>query len=101
MAELRATDLPDGVAGPVVNYDFGDTVAVLMAIHGDRYDYRELKDYSERIEAAIRRIRSVSKVKRMDEQKEEIEVTGSLDRLSQYAVSPDQVMKGLDPKSGG
>ena len=57
MAELKATDLPDGVMGPVVDYDFGDTVAVLIAIHGDRYDYRELKDYSERIEAAIRRIR--------------------------------------------
>src|SRR6202140_1746432 len=99
MAELRATDLPDGVRGPVVDYDFGDTVAVLMAIHGDHYDYRELKDYSERIEATIRRIRSVSKVKRIDEQKEEIEVTGSLDRLSQYAVTPDQVMRALQGRN--
>jgi len=99
MAELRAPDLPDGVTGPVVNYDFGDTVAVLMAIHGDRYDYRQLKDYSERIEAAIRRIRSVSKVKRIDEQKEEIEVTGSLDRLSQYSVTPDQVMRALQGRN--
>jgi multidrug efflux pump subunit AcrB/outer membrane protein TolC len=99
MAELMAADLPDGVQGPVVDYDFGDTVAVLMAIHGDRYDYRELKDYSERIEAAVRRIRSVSKVKRIDEQKEEIEVTGSLDRLSQYAVTPDQVMKALQGRN--
>ena len=99
MAELRATDLPDGVMGPVVDYDFGDTVAVLMAVHGDHYDYRELKDYSERIEAAIRRIRSVSKVKRIDEQKEEIEVTGSLDRLSQYSVTPDQVMRALQGRN--
>jgi multidrug efflux pump subunit AcrB/outer membrane protein TolC len=99
MAELRTTDLPDGVMGPVVDYDFGDTVAVLMAIHGDHYDYRELKDYSERIEATIRRIRSVSKVKRIDEQKEEIEVTGSLDRLSQYAVTPDQVMRALQGRN--
>src|SRR5579864_4291453 len=99
MAELRATELPDGVMGPVVDYDFGDTVAVLMAIHGDHYDYRELKDYAERIEAAIRRIRSVSKVKRIDEQKEEIEVTGSLDRLSQYAVTPEQVMKALQGRN--
>ncbi len=99
MAELRATDLPDGVQGPVVDYDFGDTVAVLLAIHGDRYGYRELKDYSERIEAAIRRIRAVSKVKRIDEQKEEIEVNGSLDRLSQYAVTPEQVRKALQGRN--
>ena len=82
MAELKATDLPDGVMGPVVDYDFGDTVAVLIAIHGDRYNYRELKDYSERIEAAIRRIRAVSKVKRIDEQKEQMEVNGSLSMRS-------------------
>src|SRR5579871_1350242 len=99
MAELRTTDLPDGVMGPVVNYDFGDTVAVLMAIHGDHYDYRELKDYSERIESTIRRIRSVSKIKRIDEQKEEIEVTGSLDRLSQYAVTPNQVLRALQGRN--
>jgi multidrug efflux pump subunit AcrB/outer membrane protein TolC len=99
MAELKATDLPDSVMGPVVNYDFGDTVAVLMAIHGEHYDYRELKDYSERIEAAVRRIRSVSKVKRIDEQKEEIQVTGSLDRLSQYALTPDQVMRALQGRN--
>jgi multidrug efflux pump subunit AcrB/outer membrane protein TolC len=99
MAELKATELPDGVQGPVVNYDFGDTVAVLLAIHGNNYGYRELKDYSERIEAAIRRIRSVSKIKRIDEQKEEIEVTGSLDRLSQFAVTPEQVMKALEGRN--
>jgi multidrug efflux pump subunit AcrB/outer membrane protein TolC len=99
MAELKATDLPNGVQGPVVDYDFGDTVAVLLAIHGDRYGYRELKDYSERLEAAIRRIRAVSKVKRIDEQKEEIEVNGSLDRLSQYAVTPEQVMKALQGRN--
>jgi multidrug efflux pump subunit AcrB/outer membrane protein TolC len=99
MAELRSTDLPDGVMGPVVDYDFGDTVAVLMAIHGEHYDYRELKDYAQRIEAALRRIRSVSKVKRIDEQNEEIEVTGSLDRLSQYAVTPDHVMRALQGRN--
>src|SRR6202007_1509270 len=53
----------------------------------------------QRIEATIRRIRSVSKVKRIDEQKEEIEVTGSLDRLSQYAVTPDQVMRALQGRN--
>ena len=78
MAELKKTDLPDGVQGPVVDYDFGDTVAVLLAIHSDHYGYRELKDYAERIESAIRRIRAVSKVKRIGEQKEEIDVSSSL-----------------------
>jgi multidrug efflux pump subunit AcrB/outer membrane protein TolC len=99
MAELKKTDLPDGVEGPVVDYDFGDTVAVLLAIHGDHYGYRELKDYAERIESVIRRIRAVSKVKRIGEQKEEIDVASTLDRLSQYAVTPDQVRKALEGRN--
>ncbi len=99
MAELRKTDLPDGVLGPVVDYDFGDTVAVLLAIHGDHYGYRELKDYAERIEAVIRRIRAVSKVKRIDEQKEEIEVSSSLARVSEYSVRPEQIMKALEGRN--
>jgi len=99
MAELKKTDLPDGVLGPVVDYDFGDTVAVLLAIHSDAYGYRELKDYAERVEAAIRRIRSVSKVKRIGEQKEEIDVTSSLGRLSQYSVQPEQVKKALEGRN--
>jgi multidrug efflux pump subunit AcrB/outer membrane protein TolC len=99
MAELKQTDLPEGVLGPVVDYDFGDTVAVLLAIHGDHYGYRELKDYAERIESAIRRIRAVSKVKRIGEQKEEIDVSSTLSRLSQYSVSAEQVMKALEGRN--
>ena len=99
MAELKKTDLPDSVEGPVVDYDFGDTVAVLLAIHSDHYGYRELKDYAERIESVIRRIRAVSKVKRIGEQKEEVDVSSTLDRLSQYAVTPDQVTKALQGRN--
>jgi len=99
MAELKQTDLPNGVLGPVVDYDFGDTVAVLLAIHSDHYGYRELKDYAERIESVIRRIRAVSKVKRIGEQKEEIDVSSTLSRLSQYSVSAEQVMKALDGRN--
>jgi multidrug efflux pump subunit AcrB len=99
MAELRKTELPDGVQGPVVDYDFGDTVAVLLAIHSDHYGYRELKDYAERIESAMRRIRAVSKVKRIGEQKEEIDVTSSLSRMSQYSVNPQQVVKALEGRN--
>jgi len=99
LAELKKTDLPEGVEGPVVDYDFGDTVAVLLAIHSDHYGYRELKDYAERIESAIRRIRAVSKVKRIGEQKEEIDVSSTLDRLAQYAVTPEQVVKALQGRN--
>jgi multidrug efflux pump subunit AcrB/outer membrane protein TolC len=99
MAELKKTDLPEGVEGPIVDYDFGDTVAVLLAIHSDHYGYRELKDYAERIESGIRRIRAVSKIKRIGEQKEEIDVASSLSRLAQYSVTPDQIRRALEGRN--
>ena len=54
MNEVRATELPDGVRGPIVNSDFGDTVAMLLAIHGKPYGYRELRDYVDRIQDELR-----------------------------------------------
>jgi len=99
MAQLKATELPDGVRGPIVDSEFGDTVAVLIAVHGGDYGYRDLKDYTERIEEELRRIRAVSKIRRLGEQKEEIEITSSLERLSQYAVNPAKIMQALQGRN--
>ncbi len=97
--ELRARELPDGVLGPVVNSDFGDTVAVLLAVHGERYGYRELKDYTARIEDELRSLRAVSKIKRYGEQKEQILVTSSLERLSQYSADPVRIIGSLKSRN--
>ena len=99
MNELRAKDLPPSVIGPMVNSDFGDTVAVLMAVRGSHYGYRELKDYVERIEDELRTIRAVSKLKRYGEQKEQIYITSSLERLSQYATDPARVIRALQTRN--
>ncbi len=99
MLELRATEMPQGVRGPIVNSDFGDTVAMLIAIEGDRYGYRELKDYAIRIEDELRTLRAVSKIRRYGEQKEEILITGSLERLSRYAVDPLKIIGALQARN--
>jgi multidrug efflux pump subunit AcrB/outer membrane protein TolC len=99
MAQLKATDLPDGVRGPVVDSDFGDTVAVLIAVHGGHYGYRDLKEYAQRIESKLRGIRAISKIRRLGEQKEEIEISSSLERLSQYAVNPVKIMQSLQGRN--
>lgn len=95
MAELKATELPSGVQGPLVDSDFGDTVAVLIAVHGGNYSYRELKDYARTIEDGIRTIPAVSKIHRIGDQQEAIEVDASSGQLSQYGVTPFQVMHAL------
>jgi multidrug efflux pump subunit AcrB/outer membrane protein TolC len=97
--QLRATDLPQSVRGPVVDSDFGDTVAMLIAVRGSRYGYRELKDYAQRIEEALRTLRSVAKIRRVGEQPEEIRITSSLGRLSQYALNPVKVIGALQGRN--
>jgi multidrug efflux pump subunit AcrB/outer membrane protein TolC len=99
MNRLRATDLPQTVRGPVVDSDFGDTVAALIAVRGSRYGYRELRDYAQRIEEALRTLRPVAKIRRVGEQPEEIRITSSLERLSQYSLNPVKVAGALQGRN--
>lgn len=99
MNQLKATALPESVRGPVVDSDFGDTVAALIAVRGGRYGYRELKDYARSIEEALRSLRPVAKIKRVGEQPEEIQITSSLERLSQYALNPVKVAAALQGRN--
>jgi len=99
MAQLKAAELPAGVRGPVVDSDFGDTVAVLLAVHGGPYGYRELKDYAQRVESALRALPAVSKIKRIGDQQETIEITSSQEKLAQYGVNPQNVVQALQGRS--
>ena len=99
MNVLGATELPKSVQGPVVDSDFGDTVAILLVIRGQRYGFRELKDYARRIEDELRSIRAVSKIKRVGEQKEEILLTSSSEKLSQYSVQPLRIIQALQTRN--
>jgi multidrug efflux pump subunit AcrB/outer membrane protein TolC len=99
MATLKAQELPAGVLGPVVDSDFGDTVAVLIAVHGGSYGYRELKDYARTVEDGVRTLPMVSKIHRIGDQPEAIEVNSSNGQLSQYGVTPIQVMQALQGRN--
>jgi len=99
LAQLKATNLPSGVLGPAVDSDFGDTVAVLIAVHGGHYGYRELKDYAQRVEDGLRAIPAVSKIRRIGDQQEQIQINGSMERLSQYGVNPQRVVQALQGRN--
>jgi multidrug efflux pump subunit AcrB/outer membrane protein TolC len=99
MIETKAAELPAGVLGPVVNSDFGDTVAMLLAIHGKRYGYRELRDYADRIQDELRGVRNVGKLATYGEQSEQIWVTSSLERMSRYFADPLRVMQSFEQRN--
>jgi multidrug efflux pump subunit AcrB len=99
LALLKAQELPAGVQGPMVDSDFGDTVAVLIAVHGGSYGYRELKDYARTVEDGVRALPMVSKIHRIGDQPEAIEVDSTNAQLSQYGVTPFQVMQALQGRN--
>ncbi len=92
---VKSTELPSEVMGPVVDSDFGDTVAMLIAVHGKRYGYRELRDFADKIHDEMRTVREVGKLVTYGDQSEEIRITGSLERISQYFADPRQVVNAL------
>jgi multidrug efflux pump subunit AcrB len=99
MTETALTELPAGVRGPIVNSDFGDTVALLIAVHGERYGYRELRDYLDTIQDWYRTVRDVGKMARSGDQSEQIWITGSLARLTQYFADPMRIMQALQQRN--
>ena len=91
MNELHAVELPPTVQGPIVNSNFGDVVAMLLAVRGSHYGPRELREYLDRIDDAIRTIPEVSKINRLGEQREELRVSTTNARLAGFGITPLQV----------
>ncbi|HZE83169.1 MAG TPA: efflux RND transporter permease subunit [Puia sp.] len=95
----KVVDLPTGVQGPIVDSDFGDTIAMLIGIESDSLDYSQLKVYLEKIEDGLRRVKSVSKIKRLGEQTEQITITTSSEKMSQYGIRLPEVTQLLQSQN--
>ena len=87
--------LPSGVLAIVVNDDFGNTSALLIAIESDQRSYRELKQYSDDLSDRLRRIPSVANVKLFGEQKEQISLYIDRQRLQAYGVGQQMLFSRL------
>jgi multidrug efflux pump subunit AcrB len=96
---IKTLDLPQGVRGPVVNSDFGDTESMIIGIESDEADYTQMKDYLSKLEDRLRTIPAVSKLKKIGEQKEQITVTFSSEKMVQYNVNLQQVAKILQSQN--
>ncbi|MBR1447773.1 MAG: efflux RND transporter permease subunit [Prevotella sp.] len=89
------SSLPAGVLAVVVNDDFGNTSALLIAVESGQRSYRELKDYSDRLSDHLRRIPSVANVKLFGEQKEQISLYVDRERLQAYGVGQQMLFSRL------
>ena len=87
--------LPSGVLALVVNDDFGNTSALLIAIESNQRSYRELKQYGDDLSDRLRRIPSVANVKLFGEQKEQISLYIDRQRLQAYGIGQQMLFTRL------
>lgn len=92
---LLKSQLPEGVLALVARDDFGDTSAILIAISSENRSFSELSEYSADLAEGLRRIKSVSNVRRYGEQKEQITVYADPYKLSSYAISDKLLISGF------
>ena len=87
--------LPSGVLAIVVNDDFGNTSALLIAIESNQRSYRELKEYGDNLSDRLRRIPSVANVKLFGEQKQQISLYIDRQRMQAYGIGQQLLFSRL------
>jgi multidrug efflux pump subunit AcrB len=81
VGDMRGT-LPQGVVGPFMNDDFGDTFGIIYAFTADGFTFRELRDYVESARSRLLRVKDVSKIEVLGAQDEQVFIEFSTERLA-------------------
>ena len=87
--------LPPGVLPSIVNDDFGDVFGILLAVTGDGYTYKELKDVVDYLRKELLLVNDVSKVTLWGAQVEAIFVEISTAKLARLGLGLDTVYAAL------
>ena len=87
--------LPSGVLAVIAQDDFGDTSALLITLESEDKTYRELQKYMETLEDRLRRIESVSNLRRFGTRNEQITVYLDEDKLTAYGLDTRILMANL------
>ncbi len=91
-----ASDLPDGVVGPLVNDEFGDIFGIIVTLTGDGYSYAELKEMADAVRDGLLRLEDVGKVDIYGAQDERIFVDYEHERLAELNLAPGQLRSVLE-----
>ena len=91
--------LPDGALTPEVNDEFGDVYGTIVALTGDGFDYRELREYARQLRNGLLRLDNVGKVETLGIQEERIFVEYSDSRLAELGLSVSQIAQLLQSRN--
>ncbi|WP_438300814.1 efflux RND transporter permease subunit [Pseudomonas sp. NMS19W] len=98
VGDIRQT-LPPGIQGPFFNDEFGTTFGNIYALTGDGFDYAVLKDYADRIQIQLQRVKDVGKVDLLGLQDEKIWVELSNVKLATLGLPLAAVQQALEEQN--
>ncbi|HLV18938.1 MAG TPA: efflux RND transporter permease subunit [Pseudomonas sp.] len=98
IGDIRHT-LPQGAIGPFFNDEFGTTFGNIYALTGDGFDYAVLKDYADRIQLQLQRVRDVGKVELIGLQDEKIWIELSNTKLATLGLPLMAVQQALEAQN--
>jgi multidrug efflux pump len=94
VADIKHT-LPPEVQGPFFNDEFGTTFGNIYALTGAGFDYAVLKDYADRIQIQLQRVKDVGKVELVGLQDEKVWIELSNVKLATLGVPLTAVQQAL------
>lgn len=98
ISDIRHT-LPPGIQGPFFNDEFGTTFGNIYALTGDGFDYAVLKDYADRVQIQLQRVKDVGKVDLLGLQDEKIWIELSNVKLATLGLPLAAVQQALEEQN--
>ncbi|MDD2047392.1 efflux RND transporter permease subunit [Pseudomonas putida] len=98
VADIRHT-LPPGIQGPFFNDEFGTTFGNIYALTGAGFDYAVLKDYADRVQIQLQRVKDVGKVELLGLQDEKIWIELSNLKLATLGLPLAAVQQALEEQN--
>jgi multidrug efflux pump subunit AcrB len=87
--------LPQGVLGPFLNDEFGDTFITLYALTGDGFDLAALRQAADRIGRELRQLPDVKKIELFGVQEEKIYIEVAHAKLATLGINPLTIFEAL------
>lgn len=98
ISDMRHT-LPQGVLGPFLNDDFGDTFGIIYGFTADGFNFRELRDHVEAARSRLLQLPDVSKIEVLGAQDEQIFIEFSMERLAGLRLNLNQIVATLQAQN--
>lgn len=90
-----APDLPEDTVGPVVDDDFGDVAAAVVALTGDDMPPDVLRDRARQVRQALYTVDGVGKVRLSGMPEERVYLNASNAQLARYGINPTRIINKL------